>query len=99
MDAVVHLAAIVGFPVCQAVGRQVAYRYNVEGTRNVFDLAQTNGARRFVFASTYSNYGLSSDGKAVDEEAPLHPQSLYAETKIAPSSCYWKETRRCRASR
>lgn len=54
-----------------------------EWTRNVFDLAQTNGARRFVFASTYSNYGLSSDGKAVDEEAALHPQSLYAETKIA----------------
>jgi nucleoside-diphosphate-sugar epimerase len=83
VDAVVHLAAIVGFPACQAVGRQVTYRYNVEGTGNVFDLAQTNGARRFVFASTYSNYGLSSDGQAVDEEAPLHPQSLYAETKIA----------------
>ncbi len=28
-DAIVHLAAIVGFPACQAVGRQVAWRYNV----------------------------------------------------------------------
>jgi nucleoside-diphosphate-sugar epimerase len=36
-----------------------------------------------VFASTYSNYGLSPDGKPVNEETPLNPQSLYAETKIA----------------
>jgi nucleoside-diphosphate-sugar epimerase len=38
---------------------------------------------RIVFASTYSNYGLSEDGKPVTEESPLNPQSLYAETKIA----------------
>jgi nucleoside-diphosphate-sugar epimerase len=36
-----------------------------------------------VFASTYSNYGLSPDGKPVTEESLLNPQSLYAETKIA----------------
>ena len=36
-----------------------------------------------MFASTYSNYGLSSDGLPVTEESPLNPQSLYAETKIA----------------
>lgn len=36
-----------------------------------------------MFASTYSNYGLSQDGKPVTEESPLNPQSLYAETKIA----------------
>ncbi len=36
-----------------------------------------------MFASTYSNYGLSEDGKPVTEETPLNPQSLYAETKIA----------------
>ena len=33
-DAIVHLAAIVGFPACQAVGKQVAWRYNVEATKN-----------------------------------------------------------------
>jgi nucleoside-diphosphate-sugar epimerase len=36
-----------------------------------------------VFSSTYSNYGLAADGKAVTEDSPLYPQSLYAETKIA----------------
>jgi nucleoside-diphosphate-sugar epimerase len=82
-DAIIHLAAIVGFPACQAVGRQVAWKYNVEATKMVFDQAADLGVERFVFASTYSNYGLSEDGKPVTEESPLNPQSLYAETKIA----------------
>lgn len=83
VDAVVHLAAIVGFPACQAVGKNVAWRYNVEATERVFDYAEAAGVTRFIFASTYSNYGLSTDGQPVTEESPLNPQSLYAETKIA----------------
>jgi nucleoside-diphosphate-sugar epimerase len=82
-NAIVHLAAIVGFPACQAVGRQVAWRYNVDATKSVFGQAVDLGVERFVFASTYSNYGLSEDGKPVTEESPLNPQSIYAETKIA----------------
>ncbi len=82
-DAVVHLAAIVGFPACQAVGREVAWKYNVEAVQRVYEQAVALGARRFVFSSTYSNYGLSPDGEPVDETSPLTPQSLYAETKIA----------------
>jgi len=82
-DALIHLAAIVGFPACQAVGRQVAWKYNVESTKTVFGQAADLGVERFVFASTYSNYGLSKDGKPVTEESPLNPQSIYAETKIA----------------
>jgi nucleoside-diphosphate-sugar epimerase len=82
-DAVVHLAAIVGFPACQAVGKQVAWRYNVDSVMRAFELAEDAGAARFIFSSTYSNYGLTTDGEAVTEDSPLHPQSLYAETKIA----------------
>jgi nucleoside-diphosphate-sugar epimerase len=82
-NAVVHLAAIVGFPACQAVGKQVAWKYNVEATKMAFEQAADLGVERFVFASTYSNYGLAADGKPVTEESPLNPQSIYAETKIA----------------
>jgi nucleoside-diphosphate-sugar epimerase len=82
-DALVHLAAIVGFPACQAVGRQVAWRYNVEATETVFGQAADLGVGRFIFASTYSNYGVAAEGQPVNEESPLTPQSLYAETKIA----------------
>jgi len=82
-DAIIHLAGIVGFPACQAVGKQAAWKFNVDATKNVSAQAESLGVERFVFASTYSNYGLSPDGLPVTEESPLNPQSLYAETKIA----------------
>ncbi len=82
-EAIVHLAAIVGFPACQAVGRQVSWRYNVEATQRVFEQAVELGIKRFIFSSTYSNYGLAPEGEKVNEDSPLNPQSLYAETKIA----------------
>lgn len=82
-DAVVHLAGIVGFPACQAVGRQVAWRYNVEATQRVYEQALDLKVGRLVFASSYSNYGVAEEGQPVTEESPLNPQSLYAETKIA----------------
>jgi nucleoside-diphosphate-sugar epimerase len=81
--AVVHLAAIAGFPACQAVGRQVAWRYNVESTEHVYEQAEALDVERFIYISTYSNYGLSPEGVPVTEDSPLNPQSLYAETKIA----------------
>jgi len=82
-DAVVHLAGIVGFPACQAIGKQAAWRHNVEAVERVYEQVSELGSARFVFASTYSNYGVSTDGKPVTEASPLTPQSLYAETKIA----------------
>ena len=81
--AVVHLVAIVGFPACQAAGKEASWRANVESVERVFEWAEEQGTQRFIFSSTYSNYGLSADGQPVTEESPLNPQSLYAETKIA----------------
>lgn len=83
VDAVVHLAAIVGFPACQQVGEATAIRFNVDATRRVFEAAEAARVERFVFASTYSNYGSSPDDRPVTEDSPLYPQSLYARTKIA----------------
>jgi nucleoside-diphosphate-sugar epimerase len=80
--AILHLAGIVGFPACQAVGRHVAWRYNVEGAQRVFDQANELGVQRFIFASTYSNYGTSQKDNPATEESFLNPQSLYAETMV-----------------
>jgi nucleoside-diphosphate-sugar epimerase len=83
VDAVFHLAAVVGFPACQAIGERAAWRYNVEATQHVFKAAQAAGVTRMILASTYSNYGIAESDAPVTETSPLRPQSLYARTKIA----------------
>ncbi len=81
-EAIVHLAGIVGFPACQAVGRHVAWQYNVEAAQRVYDQALELGVTRFIYASTYSTYGASRDDEPATEETHLNPQSLYAETVV-----------------
>jgi len=80
---VVHLAALVGYPACKIAGRERAWEVNVQGTKLAFEAAEALNAQRFLLASTYSVYGISEDGQPVDEASTLHPQSVYAETKIA----------------
>ncbi len=82
VDAVVHLAAIVGDPAC---GRdpQVSNEVNVEGTRALVADADAAGVGRFVFASTCSNYGRMADPEVpITEDGVLAPVSLYAEQKV-----------------
>src|SRR5438552_4040132 len=45
---VYHLAALVGFPACQAAGEEVSYRFNYEATRRVFKAAEQAGVKRFI---------------------------------------------------
>ena len=66
----VHLASIVDFTGCQAVGKQVTRRCNVEGIKRVFDQAVALGASRLVYASYFSNYGFSLQGQPVNEDPP-----------------------------
>ncbi|MGH9307933.1 MAG: NAD-dependent epimerase/dehydratase family protein [Vicinamibacterales bacterium] len=83
MDGVVHLAAIVGDPAC-ARDPELARAVNLDASLRLFELSQSAGVQRFVFASTCSNYGRMKDPTAyVDEESELSPVSLYAETKVA----------------
>ncbi len=80
-DAIVHLAAIVGDPACSdapALAREI----NLEATKQLYDIAEALGVRRFVFASTCSNYGKMEGENFLNESAPLRPVSLYAETKV-----------------
>ncbi len=81
-SALLHLAALAGYPACQAVGREVACRYNVDATQRVFDQADQLGISRFIFSSTYSVYANNPECTPVTEESPLESHSLYSETKI-----------------
>jgi len=81
-DAVVHLAAIVGDPAC-AQAPDLAEAINWDATVALWDrcLAAPR-VRRFVFASTCSNYGRAAPGAFVDETSLLNPVSLYARLKV-----------------
>jgi nucleoside-diphosphate-sugar epimerase len=83
VQAVVHLAAIVGDPAC---GRdpELSNAVNVEGTAALVADARSAGVERLVFASTCSNYGRMADPTVpIDETGELRPVSLYAEQKVA----------------
>lgn len=83
VEAVVHLAAIVGDPAC-ARQPDVARAVNLEASLKLVEESQSAGVSRFIFASTCSNYGKMKDSNAfVDEESELSPVSLYAESKVA----------------
>lgn len=83
VEAVVHLAAIVGDPACARKPQQ-AREVNLEASLQLFENARSLGVKRFVFASTCSNYGRSREPlTCLTEESELRPISLYAETKVA----------------
>jgi len=79
-DAVVHLAGIVGDPAC-AAQPTLAREVNTAATVMLHRAGRDAGVARFIFASSCSVYGHST--QICDEDSPLHPLSLYAETKAA----------------
>jgi nucleoside-diphosphate-sugar epimerase len=83
VDAVVHLAAIVGDPAC-ARDPAVSDEVNVVATRALIADARAAGVSRLLFASTCSNYGRMADPTVpITEDGDLRPVSLYAEQKVA----------------
>lgn len=77
VDAIIHLAAIVGYPACKKEP-QLAQNTNVEGTRIL--LEHRNPDTKFLFASTGSIYGSIPD-YVCNEDTPRAPITLYGETK------------------
>ena len=75
-DVIVHLAALVGYPLCKKLPR-LAREVNVDGARNVAELSPPGS--RVLYASTGSNYGEVVG--ICTEDTPLNPLSLYGETK------------------
>lgn len=77
VDAVVHLAAIVGYPACKKEP-QVAQATNVEGTKVLLKLRKPD--QKILYASTGSIYGSVPD-YVCNENTPMAPITLYGETK------------------
>lgn len=80
VDSVILLAAVVGDPASKARPSQTI-QTNYLASLSVALACKMKQVNRFIYASTCSVYGRG--GEALDENAPLHPVSLYARTKIA----------------
>jgi len=81
MDAVFHLAALIGIPYSYHSPESYVST-NVTGTLNVLLSARAHGLERVLVTSTSEVYG-SARYVPIDEAHPLSPQSPYSATKIA----------------
>lgn len=79
VDAIVHLAAIVGDPACEQ-DREAALETNYAATRMLIEVAKGHGVGRLLFASSCSVYGATES--EMSERSKLSPISLYAQTKV-----------------
>ncbi len=77
-----HLAARAG--VRPSIADPFIYVHsNIEGTTRLLDLARQNGCQNFVYASSSSVYGCSSNEVLSESDAVEKPVSPYAATKKA----------------
>lgn len=74
-DAVIHLAAIVGYPACDRAPH-LAEEINIGGTKTVAESVQ---GRPWVFLSTASLYG--GRERVYQEQMHVVPRTVYSRTK------------------
>src|SRR5882724_12396176 len=80
LDAVLHLAALSNDPLGNlkpGLTDDINHRASVR----MAELAKTAGVRRFVFASSCSNYGQAGE-EMIDETGELNPVTAYGESKV-----------------
>ncbi len=78
-DFIIHLAALVGAPICNA-NKDDALTTNFEATKLLLKLRTKN--QKILFPCTNSGYGIGEKGKFCTEETPLRPISFYGQTKV-----------------
>jgi nucleoside-diphosphate-sugar epimerase len=81
IDAVLHLAALSNDPLGN-LQPTLTDDINHRASVRIAEMAKAAGVRRFVFASSCSNYGLAGE-EMIDETGALNPVTAYGESKVA----------------
>jgi len=80
-DAVIHLAGLSNDPLGD-YNPSLTESINADASIRLARLAKAAGIKRFLFASSCSNYG-ASDDRFLDESAAFHPVTPYGKSKVA----------------
>jgi len=80
VDAVVHLASIVGMPA-SSIEPRTSEEVNYLATKNIAELCQLHNIETYIFASTCSVYGSQPDS-LITEKSPVLPLDFYAKQKF-----------------
>lgn len=84
VDVVIHSAGLAH--QFGNIKKEKFQKTNVEGTRNILELAVTLKVKHFVLISSTAVYGtekkLGKDVKVIDENSACRPQTFYAESKL-----------------
>jgi len=80
LDAVIHLAALSNDPLGN-FRPELTYEINHRASVRLAVLAKQAGVRRFLLASSCSNYGQAGEAM-LDEAGALNPVTAYGESKV-----------------
>ncbi|HET7413157.1 MAG TPA: SDR family oxidoreductase, partial [Pararhizobium sp.] len=79
-DAVIHLAALSNDPLSN-LNPEITYEINHRASVRFAQAAKEAGVRRFLYASSCSNYGQAGDD-FIDETGRLNPVTAYGRSKV-----------------
>jgi nucleoside-diphosphate-sugar epimerase len=80
LDAIIHLAALSNDPLGN-FRPELTYEINHRASVRLATLAKQVGVRRFLLASSCSNYGQAGESM-LDETGALNPVTAYGESKV-----------------